>query len=475
MKRIISVLLTAALLTAALSLCAASASAEEKTASQSEEGNEAKIRFKPALEFFGDVDELFVYITDENGEAFFEKGSAEWKMEKAEPQGAEISWDYDINGHGITLAPDEKYSLSFSAFDGKVYTEELEFTTEDLNRVVCTDGSASESSDGIRIYGIKWKTDSPNSTSFYFHNSTEVFKDAEEFYAYIFDKNTFDFVFDWGSDDCKMKRINDNTWYFDLSEHGAELDPDREYSLVFSPDWNSLTYALDICGETADDIAYLTGEVDVFADDGFSVAYVEWTDYDPGEDEVEWEQRDDGKVYFYEKPFSTPYFEQLYAVLSSGKDKSEFPMTNEGGGIWSFDPAENGITIGDGDKYSLYFLFDSDRYTSALDLTTKELGDMAYVSFDYEYEDEFIYTAEWVNNSQPQEEIIPGDLDGDGKVTVQDVTMLQRHIAEFTDEDGLPLIDELDERGLSIADYDGDGKVTLDDVTKMQRFIAEFE
>ena len=57
MKRIISVLLTAALLTAALSLCAASASAEEKTASQSEEGNEAKIRFKPALEFFGDVDE----------------------------------------------------------------------------------------------------------------------------------------------------------------------------------------------------------------------------------------------------------------------------------------------------------------------------------------------------------------------------------------------------------------------------------
>ena len=122
MKRIISVLLTAALLTAALSLCAASASAEEKTASQSEEGNEAKIRFKPALEFFGDVDELFVYITDENGEAFFEKGSAEWKMEKAEPQGAEISWDYDINGHGITLAPDEKYSLSFSAFDGKVYT-----------------------------------------------------------------------------------------------------------------------------------------------------------------------------------------------------------------------------------------------------------------------------------------------------------------------------------------------------------------
>ena len=66
-------------------------------------------------------------------------------------------------------------------------------------------------------------------------------------------------------------------------------------------------------------------------------------------------------------------------------------------------------------------------------------------------------------------------IDGDGKVTVQDVTMLQRHIAEFTDEDGLPLIDELDERGLSIADYDGDGKVTLEDVTKMQRFIAEFE
>ena len=59
---------------------------------------------------------------------------------------------------------------------------------------------------------------------------------------------------------------------------------------------------------------------------------------------------------------------------------------------------------------------------------------------------------------------VTGDLDGDDAVTVEDVTVLQRYLSEFT---------ELTEEQLALADADGDGKVNVKDVTHMQRQIAE--
>ena len=57
-----------------------------------------------------------------------------------------------------------------------------------------------------------------------------------------------------------------------------------------------------------------------------------------------------------------------------------------------------------------------------------------------------------------------GDPNGDGKVTMEDVVLLQKYIAklvEFTPEQ------------LKLADVDHSGEITMLDVTTMQKFIAK--
>lgn len=78
-----------------------------------------------------------------------------------------------------------------------------------------------------------------------------------------------------------------------------------------------------------------------------------------------------------------------------------------------------------------------------------------------------LYTPE-----EASDEII-GDLDGDGTVTIQDITILQRHLAEFRNTDGTPIVDETDAQQKRIADFDGNGIINISDATAMQRFIAE--
>lgn len=59
-----------------------------------------------------------------------------------------------------------------------------------------------------------------------------------------------------------------------------------------------------------------------------------------------------------------------------------------------------------------------------------------------------------------------GDTNLDGKITIGDVTAIQRHLAElevFTDEQ------------LDLADTDGDGKVDINDATHLQKYLAEFD
>ena len=59
-----------------------------------------------------------------------------------------------------------------------------------------------------------------------------------------------------------------------------------------------------------------------------------------------------------------------------------------------------------------------------------------------------------------------GDTDGDGNITISDVTEIQRHLAElihFTDDQ------------LILADTNGDGKVDIGDATHLQKYLAEFD
>ena len=59
-----------------------------------------------------------------------------------------------------------------------------------------------------------------------------------------------------------------------------------------------------------------------------------------------------------------------------------------------------------------------------------------------------------------------GDVNLDGKITISDVTDIQRHIAE---------IGQLPELRLSLADTNGDGEINITDCTHLQKNIAEYE
>ena len=63
-----------------------------------------------------------------------------------------------------------------------------------------------------------------------------------------------------------------------------------------------------------------------------------------------------------------------------------------------------------------------------------------------------------------------GDVNGDGKVTVSDVTLLQMYVAGgvMTDPQRVKLCGKILQRGAF------DGEITINDATEIQRYLAEF-
>ena len=91
------------------------------------------------------------------------------------------------------------------------------------------------------------------------------------------------------------------------------------------------------------------------------------------------------------------------------------------------------------------------------------------------YDENYSFLKEWcaarndwmTEYYQPfADEFIIGDADGDGRVSINDVTLMQRIIAEKHTEDVEAIIKR--------ADVDGNG-LSIDDVTLVQRYLAEYE
>ena len=61
-------------------------------------------------------------------------------------------------------------------------------------------------------------------------------------------------------------------------------------------------------------------------------------------------------------------------------------------------------------------------------------------------------------------ELIIGDVNGDGKVTIDDATTVQKFLAEMI---------TLSDAQSTAADANGDGKITIDDATTIQKYLAE--
>ena len=78
-------------------------------------------------------------------------------------------------------------------------------------------------------------------------------------------------------------------------------------------------------------------------------------------------------------------------------------------------------------------------------------------------------SASALNDEPDSSAFLYGDVDGDGRVSINDATAIQRHLAEI---EGFILEEGTD--AFKAADVDGDGKITVDDVSTIQRYLAEF-
>ena len=68
--------------------------------------------------------------------------------------------------------------------------------------------------------------------------------------------------------------------------------------------------------------------------------------------------------------------------------------------------------------------------------------------------------------NDPSAEVMIGDTDLDGNITISDVTAIQRHLAE---------IEVFTAEQLALADTNGDGEINITDATHLQKYLAEFD
>lgn len=59
--------------------------------------------------------------------------------------------------------------------------------------------------------------------------------------------------------------------------------------------------------------------------------------------------------------------------------------------------------------------------------------------------------------------IIYGDVNGDGNIGINDVTLVQKHISDIT---------TLTSEQIAVGDVDHDGEITINDATLIQKYIV---
>lgn len=145
-----------------------------------------------------------------------------------------------------------------------------------------------------------------------------------------------------------------------------------------------------------------------------------------------------------------------------------------GGGFWT--GFFSGLEYLDG-----LFYFNSPNSVNTYDMTTDTVSEFAHnpsngniYGINIINRDVYAYTASNPNDfldswllghvDEPLPPLELGDVDGNGRVDIRDVTAIQRYKA---------VLIQLDSRQLAAADIDGDGNVTVNDATELQKQLAK--
>lgn len=410
---------------------------------------------------FSNASVVSVYIYSLSETFPYEWGSEKWNMTKTE----DGCWTYDLQENGINLNNGSEYYAIFVA-DWQTQTTDLYLDMYYIGDTAVITDNQDESG----AYEVEWESGSvPFGDTISFVPNDELVGDYTSVAAYIYEENDGE-IFPWGSKKCKMTD-NGYAWVYNLTDHGVTLEEDKTYYVIFAFDWISNTNDLPLNGHV-NDTAYMTGNILSGAGtDGIRTFEATW-DFVPPLPVYDWEKRDDNKIYFYADPDifgEADSVSALFFVFAGAGGYPTEPLTvamqkEPEDNVWSCAPDAELLTTTGGKQCAVAFVANGFG-TDPIDCDTSTLGDLAIpVLLDG---DSLYLAAYWCNPTEPG---VTGDLDGDGEVTIQDVTLLQRYLAEFTGAGGAPL---LDASNLYLADFDGDGTVSISDATAMQRAIAE--
>ena len=117
--------------------------------------------------------------------------------------------------------------------------------------------------------------------SIYFYVNDNLWKNFNNITMYIYEHNG-DAWITWGSKKGNMTNCGNGFWGFDFDAKGIELDPSKQYGIIFTADWGVQTCDIIFDTSIIGDTAYCTGNmVENNVDSNKKSCDVRWKNADP--------------------------------------------------------------------------------------------------------------------------------------------------------------------------------------------------
>ena len=167
----------------------------------------------------------------------------------------------------------------------------------------------------------------------------------------------------------------------------------------------------------------------------------------------------DALEYDQEKSFEentaaiTEIYDAIAAVLEQQSKVEAFNLYKKG-----VDVMMNVLAMADSDEEYQQLIADAKAELAALQYDPEKTPEENRAAVN----EIFTNLTAAIDELRQKEDFIPGDVDGDGELTIFDATAIQRYLADMPSQ-------SFNEKA---ADYDGDGEITIFDVTAIQRTLA---
>ena len=323
-------------------------------------------------------------------------------------------------------------------------------------------------------------------------------------------------LYPWGAAAGTMTYESDNIWSYDPAANGILLDGSKQYGVIFTNDWYTQSADLIFSTDCLGDMAYFTGDKTENSMDSNKFTYIaNWVNMDKNTYGVPITVTRGGRIigqaFWADESAETVFADYLrYAnnnrdyVFGGRSEQNEIDAAIMHLGLnaaqaeqiindlgYDFDWSAELSPFGPGpddlsnDKtipleYTVDYLhnnFGDAQMNSPKNISkivrdlllSKNEVEQAVIDRGFEPGEEEDILALIEDAFKPV-----GDLNGNNVVSIDDATVIQQFLAEFTTDGGDPLLDENDALALFLADSNDDDRISIKDVTEIQRFLAEF-